>query len=108
RKRIRREARWQDPRDGAPQSLQASHAADREAEPAHRRPRLSVSPRLGERLSRKLADAGSTETLSTRRGPPGLRGPLPIRRFAPRGPSPAPLRLGLGYMLALAGASSFG
>ena len=72
---------------------------------------------MGERLSRKLADAGSTETLSTRRGPPGLRGRLPIGRFAPRGPSPwgpsvepapAPLRLGLGYSLALAAATSFG
>src|SRR5205807_2666549 len=58
--------------------------------------------------------AGSTETLSSRRGPPGLGrlGRLPSARgpsVDPAAiPAAAPLRVGLGYSFALTAAAFFG
>src|SRR5439155_6125491 len=103
-----------DPRDGPEEPLQARDAAHREAQPPHRRPRLPLSQRLGVRLTETEADAGSTEstagptdTLSAPRFP---QAQAPGGPSASRGPSvgPASLRLGLGYGLALGGATCFG
>src|SRR5207302_6733575 len=90
-------------------------AAHRQAQPPHHRPRLPLSTRLGGGLSLEpertgSVAAGSTETLSSRRGPPGLGrlGRHPSARGPSVDPAAAPLRLGLGHSFALTAAAFFG
>src|SRR5207244_394625 len=92
RRGLRRRSRGEDPRDDSAQPLQARHAAHRQAQPAHRRPRLPLSARLGSGLRGDEAGAGPTA------GP----------RVESVSVGPAPLRLSLGYGLAIAAATSFG